>query len=901
MTTLSTRPILVIVLLLAAAPVRAQTFPAFDPERVFMLGDADLDGRLSLDEYKEFQRSSPRMRNAADGIEPLFRRLDTNQDGLLSLGEYRRSFPLRREGVTGRSDPLKPTAYAEPADAGLPSEQTLFFESKIQPILQKHCYKCHSGESEKPGAGFRLDSRNGLRLGGNSGPAVVPHNPEKSLLIQAIRYQDDHLQMPPDEKLSDSVISDFEDWVKSGAPDPRTGGDSADNLTTSKMNLAKVRDFWAFKPLVKNDPPQVNASGWPRCDIDRFLIAALESRGISPVADASRQRLLRRVTFDLIGLPPTPDEFDAFLSDDSPQALQSVVDRLLASPRYGERWGRHWLDVARYAESSGKTNFSYPHAWRYRDWTINSFNTDKPYDQFVREQIAGDLLPAAEDRQRADQVIATGFLALGSKAHDAENRGQFVLDLVDEQIEATTRAFLGLTVACARCHDHKMDPISQRDYYALSGIFRSTQTCSGTLAGVFPNFNASPLVELPPGANTPSAVPALTSERRTMLQGSLAALVKDREAIPPDEANRDRMRRANSMIATLRLRLLIDRPDNSPRTFAMGVQERDEAIDSPLYVRGELDHAGTVVPRGLGNLLGEHRLEAIMEGSGRRELAEWLASPSNPLTARVFVNRVWQHLFGRGMVSTPDNFGAAGATPSHPEFLDHLAVNFMNNGWSVKRLIRQIVLSRAYGLDSTHDAQNFEADPDNTFVWRMTKRRLDAEVLRDALLSVGGQLDENPPVGSVVARVGEGLALLVRVEGLDASDHHRSIYLPVIRDQVLEGLALFDFADPSLVTGERNTTSGPAQALYFMNAPLVIRQSNSFAERILSVPGNDSQRVALAYRLALARDPTVTEQERAVTFLTEFASRIKGAEPTREAWSALCQALLASAEFRYLD
>ena len=334
-----------------------------------------------------------------------------------------------------------------------------------------------------------------------------------------------------------------------------------------------------------------------------------------------------------------------------------------ASANGGAGTGSTWPAIA---ESSGKTNFSYPQAWRYRDWAIASFNADKPYDRFVREQIAGDLLPAEDDRERAEQIIATGFLALGSKAHDAENRGQFVLDVVDEQIEATTRAFLGLTVACARCHDHKMDPILQRDYYALSGIFRSTQTCSGTLAGVFPNFNASPLIELPPGANVPAAVPALTPEQRAAMEERLAALVRERNAIPPGEANRDRLRRANSMLAMLRHRLLIDRPGGSPRAFAMGVRERDEAVDSPLYVRGELDQPGEVVPRGLVRVLCDDSSGSISSGSGRRELADWLASPANPLTARVIVNRVWLHLFGRGLVPTPDNFGAAGAAAEPP-------------------------------------------------------------------------------------------------------------------------------------------------------------------------------------------------------------------------------------------
>jgi hypothetical protein len=640
---------------------------------------------------------------------------------------------------------------------------------------------------------------------------------------------------------------------------------------------------------------------WPRGDIDRFLLAALEGRGLAPVADADRPRLLRRVTFDLIGLPPTLEDLDAFLADDSPDAFAKVVDRLLASPRFGERWGRHWLDVARFAESSGKTNFIYPQAWRYRDWAISSFNANKPYDQFVREQIAGDLLPAEDDRRRAEQIMATGFLALGSKAHDAENRGQFVLDVIDEQIEATTRAFLGLTVACARCHDHKIDPIPQRDYYALSGIFRSTQTCSGTLAGVFPNFNASPLIELPAGAGVPSAVPSLSAGQRVAMENRLDALVRERDGLPPGDASRDRLRRVNSMLATLRYRLLIDRPGGPPHAFAMGVRERDEVIDSPLYVRGELDQPGESVPRGLVRVLSDDSYAPIALGSGRRELADWLTSPANPLTARVMVNRVWLHLFGRGLVPTPDNFGAAGQRPSHPELLDSLAVDFMTDGWSIKRLIRRIVLSRAYGLDSAHDPRNFEADPDNTLVWRMSKRRLEAEAVRDSLLFVSGQLTIEPPVGSTVAHTGEGLALFIRVAGLDASDTHRSIYLPVVRDQVLESLALFDFADPSLVTGERATTTGPAQALYFMNGPFVIRQAEALADRVDAVEGEHARRIDRAYRLAFARPPTVAELDRSLAFLQDFAASTGGTDPTRAAWSAFCQALFSSAEFRYLE
>ncbi|WP_406694256.1 DUF1549 domain-containing protein [Singulisphaera sp. Ch08] len=901
MTGYSARVLLVLVLLPAGrTSAQVQRFPAFDPERIFSLGDADLDGRLSLEEYRDFLRTSPRMRGGAAAIGPMFRRLDADRDGFLSTAEYRKSFSPRPGGAAVKPDARKEMPTGE---ASITPDQEKFFEAKIRPVLATQCGKCHASTAEKLRGGLQLDSREALRLGGDSGPAIVPGNPDESLLIRAIRYRDDEVQMPPKAKLPDSVVADFEAWVKMGAPDPRTA--PAGVGARPSVDLAKGREFWSFRQPKKSAPPVVKREDWPRGEIDRFLLATLEARGLTPVADADRPRLLRRVTFELIGLPPTPEDLDDFLQDDSPDAFAKVVDRLLASPRFGERWGRHWLDVARFAESSGKTNFTYPQAWRYRDWAIASFNADKPYDQFVREQIAGDLLHAEDDRKRADQLIATGFLALGSKAHDAENRGQFTLDLVDEQIEATTRAFLGLTVACARCHDHKLDPIPQRDYYALSGIFRSTQTCSGTLAGVFPNFNASPLIELPPGAGLPSAVPSLPQGQRAAMEERLAALVRERDAIPPGEGNRDRLRRTTSLLSMLRYRLAIDRPNGSPRAFAMGVRERDEFVDSPLYVRGELDQPGAVVPRGLVRVLCDDPSASIASGSGRRELADWLASPSNPLTARVIVNRVWLHLFGRGLVATPDNFGAAGQRPSHPELLDTLAVDFMADGWSIKRLIRRIVLSRAYGLDSTHDPRNFEADPDNTLVWRKCKRRLEAEALRDALLAVGGRLNPDPPVGSATARVGEGLARFVRIVGLDVSDTHRSVYLPVIRDEVLEPLALFDFADPSLVTGERATTTGPAQSLYFMNGPFVARQAKALADRLRAVEGDDSRKIDQAYRLTFTRPPTLAERDRVVAFLRDFAAlalaNAREVDPAREAWSAFCQALFANAEFRYLD
>jgi cytochrome c553 len=895
MARLLTRLVLVLVLqFLPGALAWAQRPFVFDAERLFMLGDADLDGRLSLDEFREMYRTFPGMKDAPARIDALFRRLDTDGDGFLSLAEYRKALPPRPGGAAKR----------DASEGGIGSvsgpitpEQEKFFEDKIRPMLMTQCAKCHAQTAEKLRGGLRVDNRESLRRGGDSGPVIVPGKPDESLLIRAIRYREEDLRMPPKGKLPDAVIADFETWVKMGAPDPRTDGAGAH----AALDLAKGREFWSFRQPRKVSPPPVQRVDWPRSDIDRFLLSAMEARRLVPVGDADRPRLLRRVTFDLLGLPPTLEELDAFLRDEAPDAFARVVDRLLASPHFGERWGRHWLDVARFAESSGKTNFTYPQAWRYRDWVIAAFNNDTAYDVFVRAQIAGDLLPARDDRQRAEQLIATGFLALGSKAHDAENRMQFILDVVDEQIEATTRAFLGLTVACARCHDHKTDPIRQRDYYALSGIFRSTQMCAGTLANVFPNFNGSPLLELPAGAGVPSAVMTMTAGQRAALTERIAALVRERDAIPPGEANRDRLRRVNSLLAMARYRLAIDRPGGAPRAFAMGVRERDEVIDSPLYVRGELEQPRGVVRRGLIPVLCADPPAAITAGSGRRELGDWLASPTNPLTARVMVNRVWLHLFGLGLVPTPDNFGATGTPPSHPELLDMLSLDFMADDWSVKKLIRRLVLSRAYSLDSAHDARNFEVDPDNTLVWRMSQRRLEAEAVRDALLSVSGRLTLEPPVGTAVARMSEGLALFLRAATLDAADTHRSVYLPVVRDQVPDSLALFDFADPSLVTGMRSTTTSPAQALYFLNNPFVIRQAEAFAERVCAAESDEVRRIDRAYRLALARPATAAERDRARAFLGRFAAQTGASGQASHVWTAFCQALLASGEFRYVD
>jgi hypothetical protein len=778
-------------------------------------------------------------------------------------------------------------------------EQIAFFEKSIRPVLVKECYSCHAATAKKVRGGLTLDTREGLHKGGENGPAVVPGDTKKSLLLQAIRHARDELKMPPKKKLPAEVIADFEKWVAMGAPDPRGG---TAKVVKNEIDIEKGRAFWAFQPPKRNEPPAVKDAAWPRGDIDRYLLAALEAKGLTPVADADPRTLVRRVTFDLIGLPPTPEDVEKFVKDyaaNPEAALASVVDKLLASPQFGERWGRHWLDVVRYAESSGRAvNTAYPHAWRFRDYVISSFNKDKPFDRFLREQVAGDLLTAKDDAEKSELLTATGFLAIGPKAHDERNPQQFRMDVADEQIDATFQSFQALTVACARCHDHKFDPIPQKDYYALSGIFRSTETCYGTIRMIQSN-HPSALVTLPKNGGAPVGLEPLTAERREAIQKQIKDNREQAAAITGQNAFIRRIF-MQARRATLESQLAMYESDGTPKPLAMGVRDRTFASDSKVYIRGELDQPGETVKRGFPQVL-TTKQPTIAEGSGRRELAEWLASRDNPLTARVMANRVWLHLIGRGLVATPDNFGASGQRPSHPELLDHLALAFADDGWSVKKLVRTIVLSRAYRLSSHFDDRNFEADPDNVLVWRMPRRRLEAEALRDTMLTVGGRLDLNPPKGSPLEQFGEGPAgFRLRFRGPagggdTALETHRTVYMPIVRDQLPEVLTLFDFPDPSLILGERATTTVPAQSLYLMNNPFVIRQAEALADKLLAGGGDDAARLTRAYQLCFSRPPSDRELKGAREFLADYGKKKAG----RPAWAALCQALLASAEFSH--
>jgi cytochrome c553 len=908
-----------------------------DLAALFKRADADKDGKLSPDEFARAMAKSAKLKDKPDAVEKLFKKLDANGDGFLTLDEFKKLADITGgPAAKGQPKEAEPAARSSGFADRPTQEQLAFFEKKIRPVLVESCYKCHSAESEKVKGELLLDTREGLRKGGATGAAIVAGNPERSPLIKALRYKDEALAMPPKGKLPDQVIADFEAWVKMGAPDPRDGNAAA--TVRPAIDIEKGRKFWAFQPPTPHKAPEPAASNFAiRSLIDAFVHAKWDANGIKPVGDADKRTLLRRVYLDLTGLPPKSEEVESFIVDGSPDAFEKVVDRLLASPQFGERWGRHWLDVARYAESSGKAvNVSYPHAWRYRDYVIASFNADKPYDQFIREQLAGDLLPSDDPKTKAERIVATGFLAIGPKSLNERNGIQFELDVADEQIDVTTQAFLGLTAACARCHDHKFDPIPTRDYYALAGIFRSTETCYGTIRFI-QSQRPSPEIPLPRASGYPAGIAdTLSAADRDRIKKQLADLAKE------DQTDLGRRLVVQAQIALLQARLDSFDSDGNPKLLAMGVRDKPAGrggfvpppkgpggpggpfagpfrgtmtiSDSPIYVRGEPEKPSAErVPRGVLQVVGKSQPRIPAAGSGRLELANWIASKDNPLTARVMANRVWLHLFGRGLVPTADNFGFAGQPPSHPELLDWLAVRFMEDGWSVKKLIKTVVMSHTYQLDSRFDAKNHDVDPDNALVWRMSPRRLDAESLRDSMLAVSGQLDLTPPVGSAVARAGDGPAAgfpaISRSGGVqqainDPRNNQRSVYLPIVRDNLPEALALFDAPDPSLVAADRPSTTVPSQGLFLMNNPLVIRLADAAAEKLLKATSTETERIRAAYLDFYGRPPSDRELGAAEKFVQQYGeslakNRVGPARRDRETWSAFCQALFASAEFQY--
>ena len=687
-----------------------------------------------------------------------------------------------------------------------------YFELKVRPVLAAHCWECHGAAKQK--SGLRLDSREAILKGGETGPALVAGKPESSLLVEAIGYEGS-VQMPPRRKLANAEIAALAAWVKQGAPwpEPRPGLTVRKPVPVSPSRssiTAKDRDFWSFRPVQDPPPPAVGDPAWPRSGIDRFILAKLESRGLRPARTADRRTLLRRVTFDLIGLPPSPEEIEAFLHDDSPRALENVVDRLLASPHYGERWGRHWLDIARYGEDQAHSFQPrlYPHGYRYRDWLIQALNRDLPYDRFLIDQIAGDLV---EDPGRQERLPALGFFALGPVYYGDSQQ----LDQYADRIDTLSRGVLGLTVACARCHDHKYDPIPTTDYYALEGVFASSEYVEAPCA---------PREQVRAYDNAQEAIRKKTQEVNSYLKSEA-----DRLKLKLPKSQVEKSLPAESRKKLTGLREELDRlkkalPPKYPviHTLTDGKEPRNMR----LLVRGNPETPGAEVPRRFLAVLGGEE-QQFAQGSGRLELAQAIASPLNPLTARVLVNRVWQHHFGRGLVATPSNFGTLGERPSHPELLDWLASRFVRGGWSIKRLHREILLSATYQQSSQFDARAQEIDPGNTLLWRMNRRRLEVEAWRDAMLAVSGQLD--PTVG--------GPSVDLDTKG----NCRRTCYAAISRHDLAPLLRLFDFPDPNITSGGRLETTVPLQQLFVLNSEFMIQTARALARRLETIrkPGEE--------------------------------------------------------------
>ena len=897
--------------------------------------------------------------------------------------------------------------------------QLEFFEKKVRPLLVAHCFECHSNKEVK--GGLRLDSAEGWKKGGDSGVAITPHEPDSSRLIAAIRYDNEDLQMPPDGKLSPEEMQTLEQWVKDGAIDPRTETTQAAQTAVKGMSIADGRKFWSFVPVQAPAIPQPTASGWIKSPIDAFVLSKLEAKSLEPAPAADRQTLIRRATFDLTGLPPSPEEVAAFVADDSADAYEKLINRLLASPDYGVRWGRHWLDVARYADSNGlDENLAYGNAWRYRDYVVNAFNNDKPFDRFLKEQIAGDLLPEAN----VETHIATGFLVLGAKVLAEPDREKLDMDTIDEQLDSTGKAFLGLTLGCARCHDHKFDPIRQSDYYGLAAILKSTRTFGATNTGAIKHWNEyafwteeekaslkqvdaeiaakksaaaaykndataklradvrskaalylataagvdpeTSLVDLKALAEPLGLHPRVLHHCRQHLKfhsdDPLFSKWRELQAVGHSDGIRqhyaalfsaadDALAQAKAVNAaatssgdaeldTVRAALddasgflaLPPKPEfaldettlaeyhrlaeiariaesnAADESSAMSVTDGTVLTSLPIAVRGNHRNLGEAILRSVPQvMLADGASVALPENqSGRLQLAEWMASPQNPLTSRVIVNRIWRWHFGRGLVASTDNFGVLGDKPSNPELLDWLANHFATSGWSIKSLHRLIMLSNVYQMDSQHprSAEYSVVDPELLSQWRFRRQRLDVEQIRDAVLQVSGRLDRSFGGKTVPLRNRQFVFDHTSIDHTRYGSLRRAIYLPVIRNNLYAMFEQFDFPDPTMPTGSRNSTVVAPQALLMMNSDLLLDSADEMSRSLLQDRSDDSQRVNLGYERALSRSATDAEIQQAL----EFISRISAANPGDEvqrtaelrAWSLFCQNLLSCNEFIYV-
>ncbi len=740
-------------------------------------------------------------------------------------------------------------------------EDLRFFEMKIRPLLAENCFKCHGAEKQK--GGLRLDRAEGIADGGVSGePLVDAKKPESSALMRAVRHAEGVAKMPPSGKLTDAEIADLESWVRRGAPFP----------AATKVERRLESRHWAFQPIrSENDS-----------DLDRFVQAKLTAAGLKPAPSADKRTLIRRATFDLTGLPPTPEEIADFLADESRTAFENVIDRLLASSAYGERWGRHWLDVARYADSNGlDENVAFGNAWRYRDYVVRSFNADKPYDRFLMEQIAGDLLLDAG----IDGVIATGFLALGPKVLAEVDEKKMEYDIVDEQVDTLGRTVMGLTLGCARCHDHKFDPISAADYYGLAGVFVSTKT----------------MEHFKKVARWHEVSLATPSELQRQADHD-AAVAKLKDAIKALTGKSDDDSKAQ--LKTLKEKLAALEKVAPELPSALAVVE-GKPTDVPVFKRGNHLTPGELVKRRFPIVLaGESQPELPNDRSGRLELAKWLVDPKHPLTARVMVNRVWRWHFGKGLVRSVDNFGLLGEPPTHPELLDWLAMIFIKDGWSLKKLHKRIMLSATYRQSSRFDPAAGTADPDNRLLWRANVQRLEAEAIRDSLLAVSGDLDRTIGGPSLAHVKNRGYLFDHTSKDLTSyATARRSIYLPVVRNNLYDVFQLFDAPDATVPNGDRATTTVPTQSLFFLNSDLASHAADSLAGRILAKHAPE-ERVQSLFELVYGRPPSETERKQLLSNVAEFesayANETDAAKRTRKAWAAVAQTVLASNEFIYV-
>ena len=888
-----------------------------------------------------------------------------------------------------------------------------FFEKSIRPLFIEHCNECHSSTSKKLKGGLKLDTRDDILKGGDSGPALVPGEPEKSLLIHAVHWSDADLEMPPKNKLKPEQIAALERWVRMGATHTGKVTVTATDSPASKTN------HWAYQPLRAPEVPQPRDSQWPRNDIDRFIFAKLESKNLRPAQDADRVVLIRRLYFDLVGLPPPPA-----VVQNTNETYEQIVDRLLAAPQFGEHWGRHWLDVARFGESVTLRGFIFKEAWRYRDYVIESFNRDRPFSDFIKEQIAGDLMGDASIAEKQRRLIATSFLAIGNWNLEEQDKKALEMDVVDEQLDTIGKAFLAQTIGCARCHDHKFDPIPAHDYYAMAGILRNAKTLTHAnvsawierplplepaeeamhreheaqvaaleielktakaratsresivkisgLSGVVVDSAHAKVVgdwqhsqhikhyigdgylhdqDKKKGEKSLTFTPELpragrfevrfafshASSRATNVpvtvfhaQGETAVRVNQQQTPPLDgrfvslgqfqfETNgfayvlvgtedtkgfvtadavqflpADAFSEATPIakstqpenkfaahVKELEAKLKKLKDTGPKRTLIPTVKEADRIDDAPIHIRGSVHNLGAKVPRGFLTVAYRGEVPRIpQDQSGRLELAEWIASDDNPLTARVIVNRVWGWLTGDGLVRSVDNFGTTGEAPSHSKLLDHLATRFMTEGWSIKKLVREIVLSHTYQLSSRADAHAPTADPENHLYSRMNRRRLPAEAIRDAMLSVSGKLDLE--VGGRTFPENRAADY-----GFEYAGARRSVYVPVFRNAVPEIFEAFDFAPPTMVVGKRNTSTVPTQALFLLNHPFVRDQATAAAAKLSPQPDP----IAQAYWLALGRAPTIAERNLAKQYLADSDTGL----------ADLVHALFASVEFRYID